>query len=51
MSPKRKADRPLCLRCGCDDEDMVERHEHKVYTEFFCNSCSFLWRVSKTSEE
>ena len=43
----KKASLPLCVRCGEDARDMVEKTEHKRYTEYFCSVCGLAWVVSK----
>jgi error-prone DNA polymerase len=34
--------RPICLKCGCDDESMIEVVRKGTY---FCNTCAHEWTV------
>ena len=43
----KKSDAPICLRCGEDSKDLVEKNEHKRFTGYYCSVCGLSWVVAK----
>jgi len=44
-NPPLSARRPVCPKCGCDDESMIERVNEG---RWFCNTCSHDWAAPRS---